>query len=94
MLFLELTQNKALPVGELIYTFIKFIIKNQRKKKTSKIADNKKMSKAIEENTKKVTVKRLGQHFSFYQKFMCTVKNNDQNKMNLPPCSFHSFPNC
>ena len=25
---------------------------------------------------------------------MCTVKNNDKNRMNLPPPSFHSFPNC
>ena len=37
-------------------------------------------------------IKRLV-YFNLFWKFMCTLKNND-NKMNLPPSSFHSFLNC
>ena len=50
----------------------------------------KNMSKALEENKRKVTIK----YFNFYWKFMCTGKNNDKKKMNLLPLSFHSFLNC
>ena len=42
------------------------------------------MSKAIEENKWKVTIKRLVWYFNLYWKFMFTVKNNDKSKMNLP----------
>ena len=39
-----------------------------------------KMSKAIEENKKKVTVKILASEHNLYWKFMCTDKNYDKNK--------------
>ena len=42
------------------------------------------MTKAIEENNQKVTIKRLVCYFNLYWKYMCTVKNNDKNKTNLP----------
>ena len=38
------------------------------------------MSKAIEENKKKVTVKILALEHNLYWKFMCTDKNYDKNK--------------
>ena len=41
------------------------------------------MNKAIEENKLTVTIKRLLQ-FNLYLKFLCTDKNNDKNKTNLP----------
>ena len=44
-----------------------------------------KMSKGISENKQKVEVKRLVREFNFYWKFVCTDKNNDKNKTNLPP---------
>ena len=43
------------------------------------------MSKAIEENIQKVKIKRLVREFNLYWKFTCTNKNNDKNKMNIPP---------
>ena len=43
-----------------------------------------KISKGISENKQKVVVKRLVQEFNFYWKFVCTDKNNDKNKTNLP----------
>ena len=52
------------------------------------------MSKEIEENKYKVTIKRLVCYFNLFWNFMCTTKNNVKNKINLPPPSFHSFPNC
>ena len=52
------------------------------------------MSKGIEENKKKVAIKRFVWYFNLYWKFMCTVKIHDKNKMNLPLPSFHSFLNC
>ena len=52
------------------------------------------MSKTIEENKQKVTIKKLVWYFNLYWKFMCTVKNNGKSKMNLPPPFFHSFLNC
>ena len=52
------------------------------------------MSKGIEENKKKVAIKRLVWYFNLYWKFMCTGKIHDKNKMNLPLPSFHSFLNC
>ena len=53
--------------------------------KISEIADDKKMSKAIEENKLIVTIKRPLWEFNLYWKFMCRDKNDDKNKMNLPP---------
>ena len=38
------------------------------------------MSKAIEENKKKVTK----QYFNLYWKYMCTDENNKKKKMNVP----------
>ena len=51
------------------------------------------MSKAIDGNKPKAATKRLVWYFNLYWKFMCTVKNNDKNKMNLLPPSFDSFVN-
>ena len=42
------------------------------------------MSKAIEENNMTVTIKRLFWEFNLFWKFMCTGKNNDKSKENLP----------
>ena len=36
-------------------------------------------------------IKRLIWHLNLYWKFMCTVKNNDKHKMNLPLPFLHSF---
>ena len=55
------------------------------------------MSKAIEENKLIVTIKIISWEFNLYWKFMCTDKNNDKVKTNLPPPTFHSsysFLNC
>ena len=52
------------------------------------------MSKAIEENNWKVTIKRLAWDFNLYWKFMCAYKNSDRNKVNWCPPPFHSFLNC
>ena len=52
------------------------------------------MSKAIEQNQLKATIKRFVQYFNLYWKFMCAVKNDDKNKMNFSPPSFHSFLTC
>ena len=55
------------------------------------------MSKATEENKQKVIIKRLAWEFDSHWKFMCTDKNNDKTKRNLPPPPFHSsysFLNC
>ena len=58
--------------------------------KISEIADDKKMSKAIEENKLTVKIKRPLWEFNLYWKFMCRDRNDDKNKMNLPPPPFHS----
>ena len=42
------------------------------------------MSKAIEENKQKVTIKRIVWKFNLFWKFIWTDKNNEKNKMNLP----------
>ena len=47
-----------------------------------------KMSKTIEENKLAVTVKNFLWEFNLYCKFMCTDKNNDQDKTNLLPLPF------
>ena len=52
------------------------------------------MSKAIEQNQLKATIKRFVQYFNLYWKFMCAVKNDDKNKMDFSPPSFHSFLTC
>ena len=52
------------------------------KKKNSDIWDEKKMSKTIEYNKQKTTIKRLVWEFNLYRKFICTDKNNDKNKTN------------
>ena len=52
------------------------------KKKNSDIWDEKKMSKTIEYNKQKTTIKRLAWEFNLYRKFICTDKNNDKNKTN------------
>ena len=52
------------------------------------------MSNATEENKQNITTKRIVREFNLYWKFMCTDKNNDNNKTNLPPATFHSFLNC
>ena len=49
------------------------------------------MSKAIDGNKPKAATKRLVWYFNLYWKFMCTVKNNDKNTMNLPLPSFTVF---
>ena len=52
------------------------------KKKNSDIWDEKKISKTIEYNKQKTTIKRLVWEFNLYRKFICTDKNNDKNKTN------------
>ena len=42
------------------------------------------MSKAIEENKQKVTIKRIVWKFNLFWKFIWTDKNNEKNEMNLP----------
>ena len=42
------------------------------------------MSKAIEENKQKVTIKRIVWKFKLFWKFIWTDKNNEKNEMNLP----------
>ena len=75
------------------FTDIHQIYNQKLKKKINETTDEKKTSKALEENKQRVTIKRLVWYFNFYRKFMCTVKNNN-NKMNVPTSSFHSFLNC
>ena len=48
------------------------------------------MSKEIEENETKVTIKRPVWEFNLYWKFMCTDKYNDKNKANIAHLPFHS----
>ena len=43
------------------------------------------MSKAMEENKKKVTIKILVWEFNLHWKFMGTDKNNDKNKTKFTP---------
>ena len=43
------------------------------------------MSKAIEENKLTVMIKRILWEFKSYWKFMCTNKDYDKNKKNVPP---------
>ena len=59
------------------------------KKKNSEPTDLKKSVKAIEEYKLTVLTKILICKFNIFLKFMCTDKNNDQNKTNLPPLPFH-----
>ena len=47
----------------------------------------KSMSKSLEENKRKVTIK----YFNFYWKFMCTGKNNDKKKNELTPSLLPQF---
>ena len=46
--------------------------------------ETRKMIKTIEENKQKVKIKILVWYFNLYWKLMCTGKNNDKNKMNVP----------
>ena len=48
------------------------------------------MSKAIQGNKWKITMKKLVLEFSLYWKFVGRNKNNDKIKTNLPTPSFHS----
>ena len=50
----------------------------------SEFADQKKMSKTVEEIIVTVLIKRLFSEFNLYWKFICTDGNNDKNKTNLP----------
>ena len=75
-----------------IYYNHKFIITNYMKNQWN--CKEKKVSEAIEENKKKVSIKKLVWYFNLYWKFMRTVTNNDKNKMSWPPPSFYSFLNC
>ena len=55
------------------------------------------MGKETEENNFTITINTLLREFNLYFKFMCADKNNDNNKTNVPPLSFHSsysFLNC
>ena len=47
----------------------------------------KNMSKSLEENKSKVTIK----FFNFYWKFMCTGKNNDKKNNELTPSLLPQF---
>ena len=46
--------------------------------------DEKKVSKAIEENELTVMIKGLSWEFNLYWKLMCADENNNKNKTNLP----------
>ena len=56
--------------------------------------DEKKVSKAIEENKLTVMIKGLSWEFNLYWKFMCADENNNKNKTNLPQPLTLSFLNC
>ena len=58
-------------------------------KKKQLTCRSEKISKGIKENKLTVMTKRLLWEFNSYSKLMCTDKNNDKNKTNLPS-SFHS----
>ena len=56
--------------------------------------DEKKVSKAIEENELTVMIKGLSWEFNLYWKLMCADENNNKNKTNLPQPLTLSFLNC
>ena len=87
MVFLELNLNiKEDNANERtrLFTFIRFIKKN-KVKRTSKIADEGKITTATEENKLTVMITRHLREFKWHWKFMCTNKGNDKNKTNLLP---------
>ena len=84
LLFLELKLSaKPGPSNEknYLFIFIKFIKKLKKEKKRN--CRWEKMSKAIEENKLKVTIKTLWWEFNLDWELICTDKNNHKNKTNF-----------
>ena len=83
-------KHKQDTANERTHLFIILILfkypryKEKLKKKSSELMDEKKVSKAIEENELTVMIKGLSWEFNLYWKFMCADENNNKNKTNLP----------
>ena len=93
-------KHKQDTANERTHLFIILILfkypryKEKLKKKSSELMDEKKVSKAIEENELTVMIKGLSWEFNLYWKLMCADENNNKNKTNLPQPLTLSFLNC
>ena len=75
---------------ELIFSYLSNLLRKIKEGIDRWIGKWDKMSQAINENELPDKIKRLLWEFSLYWKFMCTDKNNDNNKTNLPLSPFQS----